>query len=432
MTMSHPLRALSLKWFSESSKVHSIARPDLPFALQVEITSHCNLHCKMCPLTVEGTSSSLTPGNVQEVSWREVVKIAREIRNVIIAGFGEPLLHPDCLRMLQELDRNGVWTSFATNGTAITRATAVRLAALRNLMHINVSIDSPDPEIYRAIRGGELERALQGLRNLMAAINDCNRVTVSSVAMSSNLASLAQFPPLLASLGVKRFVLQNLAQFSADCARERLLDPSAIGEAIEGLRRACKEASVELVSLYRPAGLEVRRRSSRNLRRRNWRQRSPRWRQALRTPLGDAFRRQGRSGLPLLLCVHAIERAPRRLADNTVGGGLAGRALPALPRRHSRGRHDAGSLPQLHDRATRNASHAILRRRAAVGAIGSLRVRPGPVGAQHRHARLDGGGRHPHRYRQSARPRLAVGDRRLVRHQSGHDLQRGSRSSRSR
>jgi radical SAM protein with 4Fe4S-binding SPASM domain len=227
----------------------SIERPDLPYALQVEITSHCNLHCRMCPLTIEGTPSSQSPGNAQELSWREVVKMACEIRNVIIAGFGEPLLHPQCLSMMRELDRHSVWMSLATNGTAITLSTAGQLAAIPNLMHINVSIDSPDPATYRAIRGGELEHALRGLRNLMTCIDNPDRVTVSSVAMSSNLATLAQFPPLLAELGVKRYVLQGLAQFSAECERESLLDPVAAAEAVERLRFACREAGVQLASL---------------------------------------------------------------------------------------------------------------------------------------------------------------------------------------
>lgn len=227
----------------------SIEKPDLPYALQVEITSHCNLHCRMCPLTSEGTPSSQTPGNVQELSWREVVKMACEIRNVIIAGFGEPLLHPKCISMLQELDRNSVWMSLATNGTAITPATAGQLAAIPFLMHINVSIDSPDPATYRAIRGGELEHALKGLRNLMVCIGDPNRVSVSSVAMASNIATLAQFPPLLAELGVRRYVLQGLAQFSADCERESLLDPVAAAQAVDRLRAACQAAGVQLASL---------------------------------------------------------------------------------------------------------------------------------------------------------------------------------------
>lgn len=203
----------------------------------------------MCPLTVDGTLSSLTPGHVREIPWREVVELARETRNVIIAGFGEPLLHPDCMSLLQELDRSSVWMSLATNGTAITEARARQMAELLNLVHINVSIDSPDPATYRAIRGGELERALRGLRNLMAAVSDANRVTVSSVAMASNLSTLSAFPPLLAELGVRRYILQGLAQYSAECESESLADPEVTAAGIEGLRGACSAAGIELICL---------------------------------------------------------------------------------------------------------------------------------------------------------------------------------------
>ena len=59
-------------------------------------------------------------------------------------------------------------------------------------------VDSPDPEIYHRIRGGPLEKALRGIANLMAEIDDPLRVSVSSVLMSESVASLVAFPPVLA------------------------------------------------------------------------------------------------------------------------------------------------------------------------------------------------------------------------------------------
>jgi MoaA/NifB/PqqE/SkfB family radical SAM enzyme len=58
----------------------SILKPDLPYALQVESTSSCNLKCKMCPLTTERTPSSITPGHMQEVLWRATSPRCRAFR----------------------------------------------------------------------------------------------------------------------------------------------------------------------------------------------------------------------------------------------------------------------------------------------------------------------------------------------------------------
>lgn len=220
---------------------------ELPYALQIELTSNCNLHCKMCPLTIGGTESSITPGAMDSFVWSEVVALARQAGHVIVAGFGEPLVQRNCLDLLRELEGYGVHMSMATNAHAITPAIAQQLNALRHLFHINVSIDSPDPAIYHSIRGGQLEKALRGLTNLMAAIDDPQRVTVSSVLMASSLESLVAFPAILAGVGVKTYILQGVLDYTRAADQEGLLGRDHAGEALSALEAACTVAGVTLV-----------------------------------------------------------------------------------------------------------------------------------------------------------------------------------------
>ena len=123
----------------------------LPSALQVEITSRCNLHCKMCPLTTEGTGSSLKAGHLSEILWEDLVPLAREVGLVIISGYGEPLTNPRCLALLRQLDSHGVNMGMATNGTALSPRICTELAQLSHLIHINISIDSPDPSPLKLV-----------------------------------------------------------------------------------------------------------------------------------------------------------------------------------------------------------------------------------------------------------------------------------------
>ena len=217
---------------------------NIPFALQIEITSRCNLHCTMCPLTVAATGSSISAGHISEVLWDQIVPRALEVGQVLIAGFGEPLMNPGCLDLLRQLDAAGVKTSIVTNGTALHPATCAELAGLRNLTHINVSIDSPDPIIYRHIRGGDLDRALRGLRNLMERIDDPQRVTVSSIIMRSTVASLSDFPALLARYGVKKYVLQGLLDYNATFPGESPME--SLSADVDRIRRACRLHGVQL------------------------------------------------------------------------------------------------------------------------------------------------------------------------------------------
>ncbi len=226
----------------------TITKPDLPYALQVEITSNCNLRCKMCPLSTSGTLSSITPGHMNDVLWQELLPMARQVGQVMIAGFGEPLVHKGCLPLLRQLDAEGIAVSIVTNGMALTPRTAAELVAVKSLFQINVSIDSPDPAAYHAIRGADVSKALAGLRTLMQAIDDPNRVSVSSVVTADNIATLPAFPPLLAALGVRYYVLQELINYvdeTSEIDPLQLLDFSAY---IEQIRASCATSGVTFQS----------------------------------------------------------------------------------------------------------------------------------------------------------------------------------------
>lgn len=218
----------------------------LPMALQVEFTSRCNLRCRMCPLTTGTSSSSGTPGPMSEVVFDEVRRMAKRCGRVVLAGYGEPLTNPQCLPMLRTLDGDGVEVHMATNGLAITPSVARQLVALKHLTHVNVSIDSPDPDVYRKIRGGNVHRALQGLRNLMAVVDEPRRVIVSAVAMQDTLPSLVGFPALLAGLGVRRFNLQAVLDYNDFAREQRLLDHDELFARLEDIEAECARHGLDL------------------------------------------------------------------------------------------------------------------------------------------------------------------------------------------
>jgi radical SAM protein with 4Fe4S-binding SPASM domain len=108
-----------------------------------------------------------------------------------------------------------------------------------------VSIDSPDPAVYRDTRGGDLHRACEGARRLASALGP-GKVTVSSVMMQITIESLAAFPPVLAGLGVKKYVLQGLIDYRRDMEAEEVGRHQGLAERIASIRRRCNQAGVEL------------------------------------------------------------------------------------------------------------------------------------------------------------------------------------------
>jgi radical SAM protein with 4Fe4S-binding SPASM domain len=200
----------------------------------------------MCPLTAGDTPSSRDPGNLDPALWPDILAFAALAGRANVGGYGEPLSNQKCLTYLRELDEAGVRICMTTNATMVNEKIARELAAIGRLENVNVSVDSPDPAVYEAIRGGPVDRALVGVRRLVDALGS-GRLTVSSVLMRSNAPSLITFPAILAAIGVRKYVLQGLVDYTPNLAHEEIGWSDGLGTFVDRIRSACREAGVELV-----------------------------------------------------------------------------------------------------------------------------------------------------------------------------------------
>jgi radical SAM protein with 4Fe4S-binding SPASM domain len=217
---------------------------NVPLYLQVEITSRCNLKCRMCPLTLGNTITSAEAANLDEASWDDIKRYAAQVGHVLISGYGEPITNVRFLPMLQELDDLGIHTSFSTNGIGAENV-AAKLGGLKKLVSANVSIDSPDPDLYQDIRGGDLSRVFKGLEALVTALG--SRVSVSSVAMASNLASLKAFPALLARMGVRTYSVQPMVEWDPSLDSEHLYTRDWESDVLNEIRTGCETRGITCV-----------------------------------------------------------------------------------------------------------------------------------------------------------------------------------------
>jgi MoaA/NifB/PqqE/SkfB family radical SAM enzyme len=224
----------------EATRSGTLARP---VVLQFELTSTCNLSCRMCPLTTGTSSTARSPGPMSEATWRALVAAAQWVGRVALAGYGEPFTDPQGIDRLEELDGLGVAMAVATNGTRVTPDIARRLGDLEHLIEVNVSIDSPDPATYRQLRHGSLARAFAGLGWLGAALYE-RRLVVSAVLFSDNAGSWPGFPGVLAAHGVRRLSISASHDYNAYSAAHRVAPASA--DAIRVLEEACGRADIDV------------------------------------------------------------------------------------------------------------------------------------------------------------------------------------------
>ena len=132
--------------------------------LRVSVTDRCNLSCAYCKPPEQ---DSFRPRR-DVLSYEEIADVVRAavpigIRKVRLTG-GEPLVRRDVdalVRMIAGID--GIEDlAMSTNG--ILLAEYAQALAEAGLHRVNVSLDSVDPDHYRAITcGGDLSRVLAGI-----------------------------------------------------------------------------------------------------------------------------------------------------------------------------------------------------------------------------------------------------------------------------
>ena len=128
--------------------------------LRVSVTDKCNLSCTYCkPRPVK------TLRHEDMLSIEELVSVVRAfcrlgVDKVRVTG-GEPLLRKGVVAFCEQVAALGCETVMTTNATRLREfAPALRRAGVSR---INVSLDTMDAEAYRAITGGDISAALEGI-----------------------------------------------------------------------------------------------------------------------------------------------------------------------------------------------------------------------------------------------------------------------------
>jgi MoaA/NifB/PqqE/SkfB family radical SAM enzyme len=93
-----------------------------------------------------------------------------ELRHVELQGEGEPLMHARFFDMVSACRARNIRVSIITNGSLLGEEQVARLIEAP-VESIHVSLESSDPEEFRAIRGGKFAKVVSGLRLLMERRN---------------------------------------------------------------------------------------------------------------------------------------------------------------------------------------------------------------------------------------------------------------------
>ena len=137
--------------------------------VRLSVTEQCDLRCFYClPKGYKANAES-----EQWLSFEEIERVVKSfaqlgVSRVRITG-GEPLLRKNLPDLLQRLNKiPGIEDlSLSTNATRLEKMAAHLKQA--GVSRINVSLDSLQPDRFKQITGGKLEKVLNGLQAAKAA-----------------------------------------------------------------------------------------------------------------------------------------------------------------------------------------------------------------------------------------------------------------------
>lgn len=147
--------------------------------LRISLTDACDLKCTYCnpgKLTKQLSRDRL-------MNREEIARIAREfvrlgVKKIRITG-GEPLVRADAKEIIASLSALPVELAVTTNGTRVHDF--IRTFNEAGIRSVNVSLDSLDEAVFRAVTGsGDLRKVL---RNIDLLLGEGFRVSINVVVM---------------------------------------------------------------------------------------------------------------------------------------------------------------------------------------------------------------------------------------------------------
>jgi MoaA/NifB/PqqE/SkfB family radical SAM enzyme len=123
-----------------------------PIFVDVDLTRRCNLRCLGCRYHSSNLNLQSVDDTVQDISMDLIHQLAEELRGlgterVIMAGTGEPLLHPQFAEIISIFKRSGLGVRLFTNGLLLDKKRSLALLH-SGLDRLIISLWASSPETY--------------------------------------------------------------------------------------------------------------------------------------------------------------------------------------------------------------------------------------------------------------------------------------------
>jgi tungsten cofactor oxidoreducase radical SAM maturase len=192
--------------------------------LYIEVTTRCNLRCRTCIRNIwddplEDMSSQTFQRSL------DGLKDLPGLERVIFTSFGEPLIHPNILDMVEAVRKYDLAVTIGTNGLLLSPKVIREIVRL-GVDRVIISIDGGKPETFAMVRGALLSRVIANIERLNHIKNELGSlnpaVGVEFVALRSNISELDELVSLSSKLGISRLIVSNVLPYTEEMLSEVL------------------------------------------------------------------------------------------------------------------------------------------------------------------------------------------------------------------
>lgn len=152
---------------------------DFPMMCVLSFTYICNAMCPNCPYTNSEIRADYQDRPfMQEDTFKIIADQCGPYGAwVRISGGGEPMLHPQAVKLIEYAKRVGAMVGLITNGSRFTEENSRRLLTA-NVDMIEFSVDAADEETYARVRKGlKWETLVANVKRMVALRNELKSAT---------------------------------------------------------------------------------------------------------------------------------------------------------------------------------------------------------------------------------------------------------------
>ena len=185
------------------------------FAWQIELTTRCPLRCRMC---IREGAVNWQGRDMKLEDFRKISEYFSKAENIILQGWGEPLLNRNLIDAVRMVKEKGARAGFVTSGSALERALISELIDT-GTDFIGFSLAGATAETHNSIRiHSDFELLLENIR-LFTSVKkekrlDKPRLHIVYLILKDNITDVPALVELAKNTGINEIILINLIQVS--------------------------------------------------------------------------------------------------------------------------------------------------------------------------------------------------------------------------